>query len=125
MKNNSRENLFILQESPEKILDLASLQKNKLENMKLHLKELLKKKLRLESEIQVLKKSIKRKQKSFQLSLKTKINLEAFGEDLEPNSVSRNLLKENFSEEEIKIFQAYDSVLEDINDLLLEIEENS
>lgn len=117
--HGKEEILMIIKENSEVILSTAMLQKNKLQNMKKQLEILLQKKIRLETEIKILKKSIKKKSKSFQFSLKSKINLEAFGEDLEPTDFTREFLKETLSQETISTLIEYDQVLHDI-DLLLE-----
>lgn len=111
--------MLILKESSEKILSTAVLQKNKLANMKRQLEILLQKKIRLDTEIKILKKSIKKKSKSFQFSLKSQINLEAYNENQEPTSETRDLI-EAVIPEAIPYLIEYDQLLNEIDLLLLD-----
>lgn len=111
---------LLLNESPEKILSLAQLQKNKLQAMKDQLDLLLSKKIRLDNEIKILRKSIKNKSKNFQISLKTSINLEAYSPELEPTLQTKEFLEENFSD--LSFLKEYDQLLEEIDDLLEEVQ---
>lgn len=109
--------MLILNESPEMILSTALLQKNKLKNMKDQLDILLRKRIRLNTEIKILKKAIKNKSKSYQFSLKSKINLEAYDENLDPNSSTRIFIEENLPEV-LHVLTEYDLLLQEIEDLL-------
>jgi regulator of replication initiation timing len=57
--------------------DEAKIYVNKLKNMRLHLTELLNKKIRLELEIKNLKKTIGKKQTDYERNLKVKLQLES------------------------------------------------
>lgn len=92
--------------------------------MKDHLKILLSKKARIDSEILILKRSIKNKSKSFEFSLKSKINLEAFGENQEPTERSRELLMEKLPEV-LPFIIKFDELNREIEELLLEDQERS
>lgn len=59
------------------VLDDVKLYKSKLSGMKDHLEALLKKKIRLDTEITILRRSIKNKEKNFALQVKGKVNLES------------------------------------------------
>lgn len=109
---------MVIQESSERILSIAQLQKNKLRNMKDQLEILLRKRIRLDSEIKVLKKSLTKRKKSFQLSLKTKISLEAFNpETLEPTEETVHFIEENLPEC-LPVLREYDQILREIEVLL-------
>lgn len=99
------------------------MQKNKLENMKKQLDILLSKKIRIDTEIKILKKSIKEKSKTYQLSLKSKINLEAFDENQEPTDQTRSFLEASIPEV-IPVLVEYDQILQSIDELLKELNEN-
>jgi len=115
--------MLILNESPEKILSDTVLAKNKLFNMKNQLENLLHKKIRIDNELKILKKSIKEKEKHLQLSLKTSINLEAFGTESEPTESTREFLTRELPEV-IPQFIEFDQLLTEIDELLKEIEES-
>lgn len=65
--------------SEAQILDEIRLTKIKLQGMKDHLEVLLRKKIRLESEILILRKAIKNKEKNFALKVKAGVQLESSG----------------------------------------------
>lgn len=114
--------MIILKESPEKILSTVVLQKNKLQNMKRQLEILLQKKIRLDTEIKILKKSIKKKSKSFQFSLKSQINLEAYDENQNPTSETQAFI-EAVIPEAIPYLVEYDQLLNEIDELLFDNQE--
>jgi len=97
------------------------LAKNKLFNMKKQLEILIQKKIRLENEIFILRKSIKGKQKSFEMKIKTSINLEAYDEKYQPTPETRNFIEENLPDV-ISLFKEFDDLNEEIFELLNETE---
>lgn len=60
-----------------KVLDQIKLTKSKLQSMKDHLEALLRKKVRIETEIVVLQRSIKNKEKSLVIQMKNQIHSES------------------------------------------------
>jgi len=68
--------MFIFQENSNPVIKDSRIFTNKLKNMKLHLTELLNKKLRLEIEIKNLKKTILNRQKEYERTLKIKLTME-------------------------------------------------
>lgn len=114
--------IYFLKESSDSIISQAKIQKKKLQSMKDQLDLLLSKRIRLDNEIKILRKSIKDKSKKFQLSLKSSINLEAFDPvDHEPTTESNQLLIESFSEAELQVLRDFDLLLREIDDLEREI----
>jgi hypothetical protein len=121
-KGDDSKMIYFLNESSDSIISQAKIQKKKLQSMKDQLDLLLSKKIRLDNEIKILRKSIKDKSKKFQLSLKTSINLEAFDPvDHEPTRESNQLLTESFSEAELQVFRDFDILLREIECLEREI----
>jgi hypothetical protein len=109
------------------VLGEVRLTKNKLENMKDHLETLLRKKIRIESEISVLRKAIKNKEKNFALKIKTGVQLESSSnlvitETAEGYSIG---LPEGVNEELRQEFLELCAVSKDISDLLLDYQEDS
>lgn len=116
--------MLVLNEGPEKILSDTLIAKNKLFNMKNQLENLLKKKIRLDNELMILKRSIKRKEKHLQIKLKTSINLEAFGPDLEPTEESDNFISRELPELVPHLIHL-DQLIREIDELLKELEEQN
>jgi len=114
--------MLILNEGPAKILSDTLIAKNKLFNMKNQLENLLKKKIRLDNEILILRRSIKEKEKHLQIKIKTSINLEAFGPDLEPTEDTRTFISENIPELVPHLIQL-DQLIKEIDEILQEFEE--
>lgn len=114
---------LVLQEDSTKILSDTLIAKNKLKAMKDQLEILLSKKIRIENEIKVLSRTIKRKQKNFQLLLKTNVNLEGYGEDGEPTDELKKLLKETFTGDQLQQLYEYDLLELEIQQLLEEVRE--
>ena len=69
--------MLFLKETTHPVAGESKLYSNKLKNMKLHLTELLNKKLRIEIEIKMLQKTILRRQKEYERSLKIKLSMES------------------------------------------------
>lgn len=74
----------------DQILDQVKLTKSKLGSMKDHLEALLSKKIRIETEIFLLKKAIKNQEKHLSLTIKNSVKLENFKdllkvEELDPD----------------------------------------
>lgn len=114
--------LYSLKESSDSIISQAKIQMKKLQSMKDQLDLLLSKKIRLDNEIKILRKSLKDKSKKFQLSLKSSINLEVFDPvDHEPTPESYQLLIRSFSEEELQVIRDFDILLGEIDKLEKEI----
>lgn len=113
--------MLVLNEGPEKILSDTLMAKNKLFNMKNQLENLLKKKIRINNEILILKRSIKEKEKHLQIKLKTSINLEAFGSDLEPTEDTQTFILANIPELVPHLLQI-DQTISEIEELLREID---
>lgn len=114
--------MLILNEN-QKILSSLVLHRNRLEGMKNQLDNLLKKKLRLETEISKLKISIKKNSKSLDLKTRTSISLEAFEGPRGPlTSEAKEFLTENLPES-IHLFVEIDSIEQEILELLGEFQE--
>lgn len=110
--------MLILNEGPDKILSDVLLAKSKLESMKNQLEILLKKKIRIDNEILILKRSIRQKSKMTQLRIKTKINLEAYDQEtLDATEETREFLNRELPDV-IPHFLELDQLLEEIEDLL-------
>lgn len=110
--------LLVLKEEPAKILSDTLVAKSKLENMKKQLEILLQKKIRIDNEILILKRSIKDKSKSIQLRIKTKVSLEAYHpETQDPTEETREFLKRELPEV-IPHFLELDKLLDEIEELL-------
>lgn len=95
------------------ILSTVQLQKSKLLSMKSHLNDLLRKKLRIETEINILRKQIKGKLKISETKIKASINLES---NMELSSEQAQLLRESHPE----LFQellGFDSLTKEIEEL--------
>lgn len=104
------------------VLDDVKLYKSKLSGMKDHLEALLKKKIRLETEITLLRKSIKDKEKSFAFKMKNKVNLESSVEqpkvvELE-NSDYYITLPSDWSQEVLTLFEEFCQITQDIEEML-------
>lgn len=93
------------------LLDPAKNFRSKLTSMNQHLKALLEKKLRIEAEILLLRKTIKRREKEFKLNIKLKGKIDPVNENLE------------FSKESFEDLLELDPILEEIDHLLRESEE--
>lgn len=114
---------LVLHEDSTKILSDTLIAKNKLRAMKDQLEILLSKRIRIENEIKVLSRTIKRKQKNFQLSLKTNVNLEGYGEDGKPTRELLQLLEDNFTGDQLQQLREYDLLELEIQQLLEEVQE--
>lgn len=114
---------LVLHEDSTKILSDTLIAKNKLRAMKDQLEILLSKKIRIENEIKVLSRTIKRKQKSFQLALRTNVNLEVYGEDDKPTPELLKLLEDNFTGDQLQQLREYDLLELEIQQLLEEVQE--
>lgn len=108
------------------VLDDVKLYKSKLSGMKDHLEALLKKKIRLETEITILKKSIKNKEKNFALQVKGKVNLESQSEQpsvvIQEDQILINLPK-NWDQETLLQFEELCEVSQEIDQLLKDYSE--
>lgn len=114
--------MIILNES-QTILSTAVLHRNKLTGMRNQLENLLKKKIRLETEIAKLKISIKKNSKSLDLKTRTKISLEAFqGPDGPLTSEAEELIQEEIPEL-VPILVSIDQIQQEIDDLIQEIDQ--
>lgn len=112
---------MLLNES-EIILEETLLAKSKLLNMKSHLEALLRKKIRIETEIRVLRKQITQRNKSLELKVKSKLNLEQYSEErlIHPDDGFKLLLEEP----ELYIaFQQYDHTMKSIQEMIRDYEE--
>lgn len=69
--------MFLLESELSDVAKESKLFVNKLKNMKMHLTELLNKKLRLEVEIKTLQKTILKRQKEYERTLKIKLKVES------------------------------------------------
>lgn len=115
--------MLILNEGPEKILSDTLLAKNKLTNMKKQLEILLQKKIRLDNEILILKKSISKKNKSLTLKLKTSIALEAFNPE-EVSIETRQEFLQRELPEVVPLFIELDQLTSEISELIQELDED-
>lgn len=119
-KEEKEMSYLVLTESPQRINSQAQSQKSKLESMKNQLEQLFSKKIRIDQEIRILRKSLKKKAESYQKITKTMINREAFDENWNPTENSTYLI-ENFLDPQI--FREIDKILREIEELFEEISE--
>lgn len=114
--------MIILGEN-QKILSTAVLHRHKLFGMKNQLENLLKKKIRLETEIAKLKISIKKNSKSLDLKTRTTISLEAFQGPDEPLTSEAEFLIQERIPELVPILVEIDQIQQEVEDLLLEFKQ--
>lgn len=107
--------MIILQEATGQAIKDSKVFISKLKNMKLHLTELLNKKIRLEIEIRSLQKSLENKQKEYENSLRVKLKLES-GNILTPDQAKE--LQAN-NPQLFNMFIEFDEVSLEIQELLL------
>lgn len=108
--------MAILSETSLQVSKDTKIYTNKLKNMKLHLSELLNKKLRLEVEIKSLVKTIAGRQKEYERTLKVKLAMEST-EFIDSSPRLKHLLEDP---QLCRSLQDFDEISFDIRDLLEE-----